>query len=99
MFQTPVFRYRFAAVPTRFSASVDPRLIPRVSSKLYHGSTILGKNKIKLQKILNGWYGNENQEWQLLYKASKENFSATAFHKKCDGQSPTMTVVMVGLKQ
>ena len=45
--------------------------------------------------MLNTWFGNEYQEWQLLYKASKDGFSAVAFHTKCDGHSPTFTVVLV----
>lgn len=87
-------RYRFAAVPTHFRKAEDPRLRPRASQKLFHGTTLLTKDCLKFQNILNAWFGNEYQEWQLLYKASKEGFSAVAFHKKCDGHSPTFTVVL-----
>jgi len=45
--------------------------------------------------VLNVWFGNEQQEWQLLYRASKDGFSAASFHTKCDGHSPTLTVVLV----
>lgn len=48
--------------------------------------------------MLNVWFGNEQQEWQLLYRASKDGFSAAAFHSKCDGHSPTFTVVLVSSK-
>ena len=82
-------------MPTHFRKAEDPRLRPRASQKLFHGSTLLTKDCLKFQNMLNTWFGNEYQEWQLLYKASKDGFSAVAFHTKCDGHSPTFTVVLV----
>ncbi len=29
----------------------------------------------------------------LLYRASRDTFAAAAFHAKCDGQGPTLTIV------
>ncbi|XP_048576494.1 BTB/POZ domain-containing protein 19-like [Nematostella vectensis] len=86
-------RYRFAALPTRFRSSSDPRLRPRMSSKLFHGSTILSKDSLKLQRLINEWCGKESQEWMLLFKASTAGFSADAFHEKCDGHTPTVTII------
>ena len=53
------------------------------------------KDRQKFQGLLNGWFGDETQEWQLLHKASRENFSAAAFHRNCDGHAPTFTLVQV----
>lgn len=89
------FRYRFAAVPTHFRKAEDPRLRPRASQKLFHNTSLLSKECLKFQHTLNVWFGNEHQEWQMLYRASKDGFSAVAFHTKCDGHSPTITVVLV----
>ena len=89
------FRYRFAAVPGHFKRAEDPRLRPRASHKLFHNTSLLSKDRLKFQTVLNVWFGNEQQEWQLLYRASKDGFSATSFHTKCDGHSPTLTVVLV----
>lgn len=96
-----VVRYRFAAVPTRFRKAEDPRLRPRASQKLFHNTILLAKDNLKFQTVLNVWFGNDQQEWQLLYRASKDGFSAAAFHTKCDGHSPTFTVILVstGLTQ
>ncbi|XP_068752362.1 serine-enriched protein-like [Montipora capricornis] len=87
-------RYRFAAVPTHFRKTEDPRLQPRASQKLFHNTILLSKDCLRFQHTLNAWFGNEQQEWQLLYRASKDGFSAAAFHEKCDGHSPTLTVVL-----
>ena len=88
-------RYRFAAVPTHFRKAEDPRLRPRASQKVFHNTSLLSKDQLKFQNTLNVWFGNEHQEWQLLYRASRDGFSAAAFHAKCDGHSPTLTVVQV----
>ena len=88
-------RYRFAAVPGHFKRAEDPRLRPRASHKLFHNTSLLSKDHLKFQTVLNVWFGNEQQEWQLLYRASKDGFSAASFHTKCDGHSPTLTVVLV----
>ncbi|XP_029179236.2 uncharacterized protein LOC114977880 [Acropora millepora] len=87
-------RYRFAAVPTHFRKTEDPRLQPRASQKLFHNTILLSKDCLKFQSKLNAWLGNEHQEWHLLYRASRDGFSAAAFHEKCDGHSPTLTVVL-----
>ena len=89
------FRYRFAAVPGHFKRAEDPRLRPRASHKLFHNTSLLSKDRLKFQTVLNVWFENEQQEWQLLYRASKDGFSAASFHTKCDGHSPTLTVVLV----
>ena len=89
------FRYRFAAVPGHFKRAEDPRLRPRASHKLFHNTSLLSKDRLKFQTVLNVWFGNEQQEWQLLYRASKDGFSAASFHTKCDSHSPTLTVVLV----
>ena len=40
-------------------------------------------------------YGNGRQSWRLLYRASRDGYSAEEFHKRCDGQSPTFVILMV----
>ena len=91
------FRYRFAALPSRFgrTPSQDPRLRPRTQHKLFHGTSLLVKDRLKFQGLLNTWYGSEEQEWRLLFKASRDGFSAAAFHSNCDGHAPTFTLVQV----
>jgi len=42
---------------------------------------------------LNEFYGVPNQQWKLLYKATRDGFSASIFHQLCDDKGPTMTII------
>lgn len=87
-------RYRFAALPNKFSNSEDRRIQPRTSLKLFHGSQILVRDKLQFQRILNSWYGSQKQMWRLIYRASTHGYSAESFHHHCDGHAPTFVVVL-----
>ncbi|XP_078701268.1 uncharacterized protein LOC144927600 isoform X1 [Branchiostoma floridae x Branchiostoma belcheri] len=87
-------RYRIAAVPTGLKNSRDRRLTPRVSHKLFKGTDILSRERLPLQRVLNQWYGDSKQEWRLLYKASRDGYTADAFHQNCDGFSPTIVLIL-----
>ena len=50
---------------------------------------------IRLMIIIISRFGNEFQEWTLLYKASRDGFSSKTFHQKCDGVNETYTIVQV----
>ena len=49
----------------------------------------------KLTKLLNGWVGTSTvqQDWTLLYQATRDGFEANTFHNMCDGQGPTLVVL------
>jgi hypothetical protein len=57
---------------------------------LYSNTKILSS---KHQEQLNQFFSNDNQQWQLIYCASRDGYTSTAFHKLCDGRCPTMTVI------
>ncbi|XP_073968405.1 serine-enriched protein isoform X2 [Rhodnius prolixus] len=88
-------RYRFAALPYKFSSSSseDKRLRPRLSLKLFPGSQILVQDKSCFQRILTGWYGKPKQVWRLVYRASSHGSSADSFHRHCDGVAPTFVII------
>lgn len=87
-------RYRIAALPEKFRQnSSDPKLKARSHHRLFDGSKILSGERSSLQKILNRVFGDEKQSWKLLFRASTHGFSASAFHKMCDGFPNTMTIV------
>jgi hypothetical protein len=46
------------------------------------------------KKKLNEFYGKPNQQWELIYKASRDGFDANAFHSRCDNKGPTMTIIL-----
>ncbi len=45
------------------------------------------------QEHLNRLYGINDQRWQLIYRASRDGFTAEHFHKRCDDYGPTITVI------
>ena len=57
---------------------------------LFIGGTLLTKED---QFQLSQLYGNDNQKWNLIYKATRDGFTIDDFHRCCDNQGPTMTVI------
>ena len=51
--------------------------------------------KIFICLVVSIRFGCNKQEWRLLYRGSKDGFSSDVFHRKCDGVSPTFTIVKV----
>ena len=49
--------------------------------------------RTKVQAKLNEFYGKKDQRWTLIYKASWDGFDGAAFHRRCDNQGPTMTII------
>ena len=47
----------------------------------------------KYAHILQDWLGKPLDVSKCLYKASKDGFTAKAFHERCDKKGPTLTVV------
>jgi hypothetical protein len=87
--------YRHAALPSKYpEGSEDQRLRPRISPHLFPGSIILGQEKSHYQRVLNAWFGHPKQSWRLIYRASSHGYSASAFHRHCDGISPTFVIVL-----
>lgn len=56
-------------------------------SAAFSQSAIIPKDKFAR---LVHWYG---QNWRLLYRGSRDGHTALAFHNKCDGMGPTITVI------
>jgi len=77
----------------------DKRLQPRVPTKVFANSQILVRDRAPLQNILNQWYlsstigSRPNPNWKLVFRASQNDFSATEFHRICDGVSPLYILI------
>lgn len=54
-------------------------------------SRILNSNEFKSLNILCGF--NENQQWKLIYRASKDGFESVNFHDNCDLYSNTLVII------
>ena len=51
---------------------------------------------IYFRSVLIDWIPEEfvlSGEWRLLFRASRDGFTASAFHSMCDNKGPTITVV------
>ncbi|KAL3284598.1 hypothetical protein HHI36_018754 [Cryptolaemus montrouzieri] len=91
-------RYRHAALPNKYQdSSGEQRLKPRMSPHLFPGTQIIGHDKSHYQRILNAWLGHPRQSWRLIYRASSHGYSASAFHRHCDGVSPTFVIILVSV--
>lgn len=58
--------------------------------ELFFGGTLLTEED---QNQLNKFYGNDNQKWNLIYKGTRDGFTIDDFHRCCDSQGPTITVI------
>ncbi|CAF1355606.1 unnamed protein product [Rotaria sp. Silwood1] len=74
----------FVETSTIFNYDISP------PKQLFFGGTLLTQED---QLQLNKFYGNENQKWHLIYKATKDGFTIDDFHRCCDSQGPTTTVI------
>jgi len=60
------------------------------NNQIFSGGRLLNAAQ---QITLNEFYGVPNQKWKLLYRASRDGFSPSTFHKLCDDKGATMTVI------
>jgi hypothetical protein len=56
----------------------------------FSDSTLLTKEQ---HVKLNEFYGKNDQRWQLIYKGTRDGFETATFHRLCDNQGPTMTII------
>jgi len=103
-------RYRHAAVPGMApNTSGNEQLKPRSSRSFFPDSMLL-LGQDQFQSTINEWwasnstarvvmihhrYGTSSQVWIMLYRGSRDGFSAKEFHDKCDEKGPTLTLVKV----
>lgn len=51
------------------------------------------KEDLLFCEIFSNKIGKDIKSFKILYKASDHNFSSDTFHKLCDGESPTITLI------
>ena len=61
-----------------------------VKTRLFCDGTLLSMEQ---QMKLNEFYGRNDQKWMLIYKATRDGFGSRDFHRCCDNQGATMTVI------
>jgi hypothetical protein len=61
-----------------------------MNAELFAGGTLLSPEQ---QMKLNEFYGKKDQQWLLIYKAIRDGFGSCDFHRLCNNQGPTMSVI------
>ena len=64
----------------------------QVLSSSFSNSQIIGSNG-SWQNSLNEWLGNNKKEVDLLFRATRDGFDCSIFHRLCDNKGPTITLV------
>jgi hypothetical protein len=67
-----------------------------LETKLFNNELFSGGGTLlsfEHQTKLNEFYGKQGQTWMLIYKATRDGFHSADFHRCCNNQGPTITVV------
>ncbi|CAF1171612.1 unnamed protein product [Didymodactylos carnosus] len=60
-------------------------------NQLFIGGTLLDDKEH--QSKLNEFHGTPHQQWELIYKATRDGFAASNFHRRCDGKAIFDTLI------
>jgi len=80
----------FHAFPNKFGEQLikDDQFKKRY--RTFQGSSIIDE-KMAAQLLL--WLPKSPKGWECIYKASRDGFTNSTFHQKCDNKGPTVTVI------
>jgi hypothetical protein len=62
-----------------------------LSRHLFHETSLLNSEQ---QQILNEFCGKPNQQWQLMYRGTRDGFGNGGFISHCADQGPTITLIL-----
>ncbi|CAF4457444.1 unnamed protein product, partial [Rotaria magnacalcarata] len=65
-------------------------LLDILGNALFPNGTLL---RFEHKKKLNHFYGKTNQQWELIYKATRDGFDANTFHARCNNKGPTISII------
>ena len=57
-------------------------------------SEILKNEPIEFENKLGEWLPKTGS-WSICWRATRDGWASSTFHSRCDGKSPTLTVVQV----
>jgi hypothetical protein len=60
------------------------------TERSFEGTVLLSREQ---QKQLCAWLNKKKQKWKLLYRATRDGFRSSDFHRLCDGKGPTFTII------
>ncbi|UJR17818.1 hypothetical protein I4U23_004717 [Adineta vaga] len=86
---TLILTYKIINCPTLDKPLMQSQLHQDDTKQYFSDTTLLTSEQ---EMILNEFYGTPNQQWKLLYKATRDGFKPKDFHRCCDKRGPTMTI-------
>ncbi len=63
----------------------------QLSRHLFNDTSLLN---LEQQQILNGFCGTPHQQWQLIYRGTRNGFEKGKFLRHCADRGPTMTLIL-----
>ncbi|CAF3730283.1 unnamed protein product [Adineta steineri] len=72
------------------SSNQKPNISDSKDETCFHGGNLL---TIEQQQKLNEFLGENEAQWDLVYKAKRDGFRGVDFHRQCDEKGPTMTII------
>ncbi|CAF3340288.1 unnamed protein product [Rotaria socialis] len=72
------------------NSNQKPDILCSKNEICFHGGNLL---TVEQQQKLNEFYGKDDAQWQLIYKAKRDGFAGKDFHRQCDDKGPTMTII------
>jgi len=81
--------HKLIEILTEPDRKAERKEIERINA-LFSGGTLLSTEH---KKKLSEFYGNTQQKWQLLYKASRDGFDVNVFHNRCNNNGATMKII------
>lgn len=91
--------HEFFTLPDQFTSESSSRTrprqgsvpIPRSASQHFSTSQLLSTQH---HSTLNSWCGKStSRSWNLLYRASRDGFRASDFHRTCDNKGETLVII------
>jgi len=84
-----IFKFKAMSDFSKDDSKFDFPTKPREGTGLCRDSRIITK---KHKKDIIGLFGKQKIKLNLLYRGSRDGFSGTTFHQKCNGQGETFTI-------
>ncbi|CAF0862681.1 unnamed protein product [Didymodactylos carnosus] len=79
-----------SVVPTQKALEKHIEKVKQTTATLFDETPLLSEER---QLKVNEFYGKSNQQWQLIYRASRDGFGAKDFHDRCNDPGATVTVI------
>jgi hypothetical protein len=81
----------FTPIDWKIIIQINSNEQKQFSHHLFYDTSLVN---FKQQQILNEFCGKPNQQWQLIYRGTRDGFRKGDFVRHCADQGPTMTLIL-----